>query len=422
MKIPVSYHQQRLWFIDHFEKDYLYEGGPIYHNIPLYFNTDKKKSKDQIKSAFVKLIERHDILRTKIVLEEEQIFQSISSIKEVDISAVLIEQTDLKRKSEELRQKSFDFESDYLIKVYFENTEDGVDFLFIIHHILVDRYSLKKIQKEFLDYIDQQDLLLERTLQYRDFSDWQLAMGEEELDSLISYWRSQLKDLKILCFLTDSERVQVHIYKEQHMVLALDRERILSFCDKKGMTPQVLILAAYKAALSQLTGFSDIAIGTLMNLRNELTDSIIGPVENLVVLRSKLDTNKDVLEIYETVNQTWIEAEKHKTMPFDKLVGIINPKKDMSRTALFDILYVYDAYNEDAGIKKQYIEDFHQGLGKYDFNLLVKEQEYTFDFIMTYNDLYFKPSTTDKLLELTKDLLLETLEKDEELLQDIEIF
>ncbi|BFM43989.1 hypothetical protein CFS9_26300 [Flavobacterium sp. CFS9] len=410
-----------MWFIDHFERDYLYEGGPVYHNIPLSFTIEKEVSTEEIYRAFTQLINRHDILRTKIVREGDQIFQVITSPEETDIKKLLKEQPDLKENQEELRKISFDFENGVLVKAYFERLENHIRILFVLHHVVADRYSLKILKEDFLSFVSRPEDSLGFTMQYKDFSEWEQAVDPYETETLVAFWRKQLTDNQVLYLPTDSERVPVHIYQTATSSFSFSKDGLQSFAAVNGTTPQMVTLAAYKMALSQFSGLSDIVIGTLMNMRNHLTESTVGPIENLVVLRSVLDKNGTLEDACTVVANTWETANNNKEIPFDKLVVEINPKKDMSRTALFDVLYLYDRYDAVTEEEGEPFNYKNQGLGKYDLNLLVQERENSFDFILTYNDLYFKAETITSFLESIESILTTATEY-EDTLRGIAVF
>ncbi|WP_188476188.1 non-ribosomal peptide synthetase, partial [Dokdonia pacifica] len=416
MKILSSYHQQRLWFIDHFEKDDLYEGGPIYHNIPIIVNIDKDVDSSLLKDAFIMLLKNNDILRTRLHKEDEGIFQCVSSIDEMKIDEMFVHQNGLNEALEVLRSIPFDFDNDHLVKCYYEHRENQTVVYFVIHHALIDRRSIKLIQEQYLSLLTNENSLSDTNIQYSNFSNWQNGLTEEDYESLLFHWKSKLKDVQVLYFSTDREREQVHIYKANHTSLSIDRNKIASFCEAKGISSRNLFLSAYKMALSRLTGLSDIVIGTLMDLRNEQINTLIGPIENLVVLRSFIDSNKSLFDLNKTVENEWNEAECFKTMPFDKLVLEINPKKDMSRTALFDVLFMYE--NNDGA---QVDITTNQGWGKYDFNLLVSENENKFELNLVYNDLYFNKNTVVSLLDLVQRIIITTIENENTLLKDISL-
>ncbi|SHL03955.1 non-ribosomal peptide synthetase [Flavobacterium chilense] len=420
MRVLNSYHQQRLWFIDYFEKNDLYVGGPVYHNIPFFLEIDKNLERDLLKNAFLKLVENNSILRTRLSKDGGEIFQEISETSLLNIDALVIEKENLIENAEELRQIPFDFDTDYLIKCYYENKQDHTIVYFVIHHAIIDRKSIKLIENQFLALINNVDSADEKGIQFYNFSNWQNELSDEDLEPLLFHWKSKLKDLQVLYFSTDNEREQVHIYKANKISAAIDADKVKSFCSTRNISSRSLFLAAYKMAFARLTGLSDIVIGTWMDLRGEELENVVGPVENLVVLRSFLDQQKNLLELCATVDQEWQEAENFKAMPFDKLVLELNPKKDMSRTALFDILYVYESKAEDTS-KVEDSAISNQGWGKYDFNLLVTEQADKFDLVLTYNDLYFNQDTVYSLLDLVKRIVESVIENETSSLKDISL-
>ncbi|WP_291286622.1 condensation domain-containing protein [Flavobacterium sp.] len=421
MKLPVSYHQQRMWFIDHFERDYLYEGGPVYHNIPLSLTLKKEVTTNEIYQAFAQLINRHDILRTTIIKEGDQIFQSIKTPEEISIENLLTEQSDLKENQETLRKGFFNFENELLVKAFFERLENHTRILFVFHHAIVDRYSLGILKEDFLSFIAHPKDSLGFTMQYKDFSEWEQAVDPYETETLVAHWRKRLSNLQVLYIPTDTERVPVHIYKAATTAFSFSKDRLQSFAAINGTTSQIVTLAVYKMALAKFSGLSEIVIGTLMDMRNHLTASTVGAIENLVVLQSVLEENTTLAEACTVVANTWNTADLNKGIPFDKLVVEINPKKDMSRTALFDVLYLYDQHNAVTEDQDEPFEYKNQGLGKYDLNLLVQEKETTFDFILTYNDLYFQPGTIAAFLESMENIL-ETAAVHQEELRGIALF
>lgn len=423
MKLPVSYHQQRMWFIDHFERDYLYEGGPIYHNIPLSFTIDKEASTAEMYHAFIALVKRHDILRTKIVREGDQIFQVVTTPEEAEIKKLFKEVNDLKDNQETLRKVSFDFENGLLLKAFFEREENHIRILFVCHHTIVDRYSLMILKEDFLSFINHPKDALGFTMQYKDFSEWQQTIDPYETEMLVTYWREKLANIQVLYLPTDTERVPVHIYEAATSAFSFDKDRLQSFAAMQGTTAHMVTLAAYKIGLATFSGLSDIVIGTLMNMRTNLTETTVGAIENLVILRSVIEENSTLSDACTVVDTTWKTAENNKGIPFDKLVVEINPKKDMSRTALFDVLYLYDTYDVVTDEQDQPFEYKNQGLGKYDLNLLVQEKENTFDFILTYNELYFKPETITTFLQMVENILeTATQNQDTDALRGIAVF
>ncbi|WP_167455902.1 non-ribosomal peptide synthetase [Tenacibaculum singaporense] len=418
MKILSSYHQQRLWFIDYFEKGDLYPNGPVYHNIPLIFSVKKQLSYEDIEKVVYQLLSKNEVLRTSFSRSEGTIFQEIHSINEVLIDKILKQEVNLLSKLKDLQELAFTFDNNFLIKCYFENLKDKTLIYFVIHHALIDRKSIGLIKNQLISILENSTSEDDNKIQFQHFSNWQNNLSKEDLESLLFYWRSKLNDLQVLYYPTDFEREQVHIYKAKSTLRLLDRQDISQFAHSHNLNTETLFLSAYKMALAKLTGLNDIVIGTLMDLRNDQIKELVGPIENLVVLRSKVDKNKTLEELLFLIEEGRKEAEKYKTMPFDKLVLELNPKKDMSRTALFDIFFNYE---KEEAYERNFITEsiVNKGFGKYDFNLLVTERNDFFHLGLTYNELYFQEETANSLLNLTIDILNRIVKNNKVILKEI---
>lgn len=412
MKISSSYHQQRLWFIDYFEKDYLYEGGPIYHNIPLFIETQSTIGESGLQQIIMDLYKSHEVLRTKLINENGQIYQVIKPLAEVRIENFCHKVDNLKSKTEALRQNPLSF--DHLMNVYYEINNEHVNVLFVFHHAIVDRYSLGLLRRDFLNLL--QGIQPEKQeIAFKDFSNWQNSLSNDDLESLIFYWKSKLQNLQVLYIPTDNEREQVHLYKSKSSTFRIPKKELVQFSEQNNIDLRIIMLAVYKMTLSRFSGLSDIVIGSFMNLRGESSKKLVGPVENLVVLRSNLDSKNTLLDLCKEIEETWNEAEQYKTMPFDKLVSEINPKKDMSRTALFDILFSYESFEDE----NENIPQSNEGWGKYDFNLFVKENREDIELILTYNELYFNSNTVQSIIDLFTRIFSATVTSSQKKLTDI---
>jgi hypothetical protein len=422
MNIPASFHQQRMWFIDHFEKDYLYKGGPVYHNIPLLVKVEAGTTERQLQKAVSKLIDRHEILRTKIIQVGNEVFQSVMKPEEVNIEEVLSCKKGLLEQWEILRATPFLLEEGQLLNIYYNLSGNEGTVLFILHHALVDRASLGIIERDFKLFLLNPDQELPYTLQYSYFSEWQHKMDDDEIDSLIYFWRNKLRNMEVLKFPTDKERVAVHIYEAESMSFELNRSSLLSYCLENDITINALSLAVFKYLLAERSNSTDITIGTLMEVRNSITYSIVGPLDNLVVLRTQVDIKDTLPELAKKVEQSWQEASSYKAMPFDRLVVSLNPQKDMSRTALFDILYHYETTDSEPELTVPSVKCSNQGMGKYDLNLLVKEGKSKVEFILTYNKLYFDLSTIESILQSIQAQFEGILNRESSLLEGVEIF
>ncbi|WP_212003977.1 non-ribosomal peptide synthetase [Chitinophaga sp. HK235] len=417
MRCLSSYHQQRLWFIDHFEKDNLYKGGPVYHNMALGFKMDGNFSAAAISDAVKALADIHPVLRTILINEENTIWQDIKDTAEINIADIVKPEEDLAANLERLRQRPFEFEKELLFRCYYELKEEAVICCFVIHHIIIDRTSLPVLRDVFVQLLSGKapEAL---PVTYDKFSDWQNSLTKDDLEPLLFYWKNKLRNLQVLYFVTDHPREQIHIYRSCTVSRNIEKPAIVDFCARQGIPARQLFLAVYKMALSRLTGLSDIVIGSMMDVRPVGIEGLTGPLDNWVVLRTLIDTDHSLMENLKSVGREWSETAAFKTMPFDKLVLDLNPQKDMSRTALFDVAYNF----ETDSLKNEHVTSIganNEGLGKYDFNLLIRENDQDYQLFLTYNELYFNDYTVDAIVDLMNRLMVTLLTSPDTLLKDV---
>jgi amino acid adenylation domain-containing protein len=254
-------------------------------------------------------------------------------------------------------------------------------------------------------------------LQYADFSQWQRQLPEKVTDTLLFYWKRQLSGQPApLDLPLDCARASIHRFEDASITFTLPpslSERIKCFSRKQKVSNFVVLLAVLKVLFHRYTGQEEIVIGTSVNNRNQPgTEAIIGPIANLLVLRSFLSGTSGLNQILTKVNKTVNNALKYRDIPFDRLVLELELTNDMSRTALFDVLFQYEENStltystENLSIK---VKETNLGWGKYDLNLLVREDD-LFSGIIVYNKLYYYDTTISRLIHHYFALLAGTIE------------
>ncbi|SEA06395.1 amino acid adenylation domain-containing protein/thioester reductase domain-containing protein [Pseudobutyrivibrio sp. ACV-2] len=450
MKYVGSYHQERIWFIDAFERGSLYEGGPVYHNIPLILYAKDGFDKRTVRATLDFLAEQNEILRTRVVTVDNQVFQEIS--EDVTIPFCVIDKQNGNVTCDEAVDTLLKFNdeafikgiSGSLIQAIMLNVNVCESYLLVtLHHLICDDTTKQLFKDAFLQvyqqleageepHIDAEDdeddmtALLGAFLDpdmlvasdeseaktYKELAMQQKDMADDIIEKEVMYWKGRLHErIQALEIPTDEKRAAVHIYKaavEQYPLSKELLDELNLFSIRYGISKEKFFLTVFKIILMKYSNLSEINIGTsICDKRQESLKQVMGPMSNLVLLSDDLDEDKSFIDIAEIVGNTLDDAREHSVIPFDKLVMEINPENDMSRTALFDILYNYRVEENDYRICEL---DYNLGWGKYDYNLLVKENPSGINFIMTYNGLYFKESTIKRLLKNIEKLCSWVLE------------
>jgi syringomycin synthetase protein SyrE len=431
VQLPASYHQERLWFIDRFEAGYIYPSGPVYHNIPLLLEIDGALNIELLEQSIKEVIRGHQALRTRVITRDNRPFQSIRPSVDfhLEVKDALqgpgdgLSETAVKLAVEETQRPFLpDQDQGPLIRGLLMKIKDNSKFLLVItvHHIIADRYSLEILAREILSYYEAfpgnkpSPQLEDSSFQYGDFSQWQRAFSDHQIESLLFYWRWKLRGkLQALELPTDRPRAPIHIYQSGWHPFAFAEtlnDKINSFV---GHNNHLVLLAAFKTLLYHYSGQEEIVVGTGMRNRTQPgTEGIIGPIANLVVLRSFLTRGTTFNELLSQLKKAVAEARKYQVMPFDRLVLELKPDVDMSRTALFDVLFQYEEnpfqLPEVGNLKINAIET-NLGWGKYDLNLLIQRNEDRFSGVLVYNRDYHNESTISRLIGHFMVLLEEVL-------------
>jgi amino acid adenylation domain-containing protein len=423
--LPASYHQERLWFIDEFEAGNLYPANPVYHNLPLLLRIEGPLDVELLEKSIQMVIQRHRALRTRIIERDNRPCQFIGSevtfqlaVKDVVSSHGDHSPASLLEAALEETRRPLPLDRESLLRgVLVKGKGDCQHLLALtVHHIAADRRSLRIIAGELLSHYRE---LLEGSpgsiagqtgeapLHYGDFSRWQRALTGEQREALLLYWKWALRGkLMALELPTDRPRAHIHIYKSGWYPFTFSdglNEKIAAFMGNNQTKPFPLLLAVFKTLLHRYCGQDEIVVGTAMeNGTRPEAGTIVGPIDNLVVLRGFIHEGMTFRQLLAQLEKTITGAETYRAMPFDQLVLELKPDVDMSRTALFDVLFQY----EDQpvllpGVDNLEIEviETNLGLGKYDLNMLVQNKGDGFSGVLVYNREYHDQSFISRFID-----------------------
>src|SRR5689334_18727578 len=395
-KVPFSYHQERMWFIDQFENGNVYESAPTYHNIPLILQLQGDVDTNVLESSLNEIVQRHAILRTRFIADEGRGCQVIAPSERLELKVVQCTPSNALELALTEAREPFALDVDLPIRAaIFRVSATEVLLLLTVHHIVADRPSLRLIAGELAEIYNARiegraASLPELAVQYAVYAKGQQNLTEADFEQLWFYWSWQLRgQLAALKLPEDHPRPAIHTYTAARETFTL----AATVVSRLGEDQFAALLAAFKVLMHRYARQDEIVVGTSEPCRTQPeVANLVGPFANLVVLRSDLGGNPSFSTLVQRVQKTVAQARAHQEMPFDKLVQLLNPEKDMSRTALFDVLFQFD--DEAAPIfslgqtEAQQI-DTNFGYGKYDLNVLVRRSAAGFTVNAVYNsDIY----------------------------------
>ncbi|MEP7246666.1 MAG: amino acid adenylation domain-containing protein [Gammaproteobacteria bacterium] len=352
VRLPTSWAQQRLWFIDQLE-----EGTAAYY-IPEAVRLRGALDRDALVKALDALVLRHETLRTVFMSVDGDPHQLIAAegrfqLREIDLS-VLAEaecEAQVRLHKVEEAQGKFDLRAGPLIRGRLLKVSAIEHVLLVtMHHIVSDGWSMGVLIRELTQLYaalreGRGDPLQALPIQYADYAQWQRQwLQGDALEKQLGYWRERLQGAAPQLDLpTDRARPAVQSYRGQNVPIVLDARLIAAlkrFAQRNEMTLFMVLYAAWALLLSRLSGQDDVVIGTpIANRQRPELEGLIGFFVNALALRVSVPGDIHVKEFLEQVRNVTLEAYDHQDVPFEKVVEALRPERSLSRNPLFQVAF-----------------------------------------------------------------------------------
>ncbi|MBD1229407.1 AMP-binding protein, partial [Xenorhabdus griffiniae] len=351
--LPLSFAQQRLWFISQFDA----AASQAYH-LSVTLRLTGQLDYPALKAALDRLIARHESLRTRFILVAGQPCQHIDP---ADIGFALTCH-DLRPIDPALRtqhvaeladseaQAPFDFAQGPLIRgQLLQLADDEHVLLLTLHHIITDGWSVGVLVQElsifYLAALDgQPDPLPPLPIQYADYSVWQ----QEQLQGTAfteqrDFWCTQLADAPALLTLpTDRPRPAVQTYAGNRVPVQIDADLLASLKvlgQRHNTTLFMTLLSAWSLVLARLSGQADIVTGTpVANRPHQELEGLMGFFVNTLALRISCHDNLRVTDLLAQVRERALAAYSHQDLPFEQVVEALQPERSLSYSPLFQVM------------------------------------------------------------------------------------
>src|SRR6185437_10817456 len=344
--IPLSFSQERLWFIDQLE-------GSVQYHIPSVLRLKGILNKEILEKTLKSVINRHEVLRTTILEHKGQGYQHILPADNWKLTVTAApdkNEAALSKYIAEQISKPFNLSKDYMLRAELISTEDDEHILVAtMHHIVSDGWSRSILVKEvttlYEGYTGNTAMSLpELPVQYADYAIWQRKyMDGEVLENKLSYWKTKLDHVSPLQLPTDYSRPAIQTSNGASYGFSIEKqltEELHSLSQAHGATLYMTLLAAFKVLLYRYSGQEDIVTGGPIIGRNQQElEGLIGFFVNTIALRSQLSGDKPFTQLLQEVKATTLEAYAHQEVPFEKVVDAVVKDRDMSRSPLFQVMF-----------------------------------------------------------------------------------
>ncbi|MDF7662501.1 amino acid adenylation domain-containing protein [Erwiniaceae bacterium L1_54_6] len=347
--LPLSFAQERLWFLDQ-----LGIGG-ISYNIPWVLQLDGCVDTRALERAIGEVLNRHDSLRTRFNDRNGKAEQIIAA---PGIFSLPVQQLSVEKLDESLRhiaEQRFDLATGPLYHFnLFQTGAETFHLSFVAHHIICDGWSIDLMADELCTLYQAfaqgvPSPLPPLVAQYADYASWQRTwLDEKRLRDQCVYWEQQLRDAPAALNLpTDRPRPAVASYRGAQVPFSLSPEisqALQQLANHAGVTLFMVLLAALNVVLSRWSGESDIVVGSPIAGRTQPEmEPMMGFFVNTLALRTNLAGNPSFTTLLKRVRRTTLEAYAHQDLPFGKLVETLQPARDLSRQAVFQVMLALHA-------------------------------------------------------------------------------
>ncbi len=414
---PVSFAQQRLWFLDQLEP-----GTPLY-NVSSAVRLQGALDVAALERSFELMVQRHETLRTTFQFQDNRPVQVIKPHVELRMEKLDFEEAvsrkDATTQEEIIREtleeeawRPFDLATGPLLRVKLLRLGAEVHVLSLtMHHIISDGWSMGVLINELVSLYEafskgDDPMLPELPIQYADFARWQHEwLTGDVLEKQLAYWQKQLDDVATLQLPTDRPRPSIRLHHGARQKFALPRElseQLNKLARSENVTLFTLLLAAWQTLLSRYTEQTDIVVGSPVANRNRVeTESLIGFFVNTLVLRTDLSGNPTFRELLERVRSVVLDAQEHQDVSFEKIVEELQLERSLSHTPLFQV--VFALHNAPgAGIDQRGLRlvslDVERRTAKFDLMFELFESNGNIAGSLEYSTDLFDDTTITRLL------------------------
>lgn len=418
---PLSLQQERFWLVDQ-----LSAGNPAC-NIAVRWQLRGPLDIALLERAIADVVRRHDVLRTHVALKDGEPVQMVQPELAFEISIVDLARlepaaldAEVRRLSELEARKPFDLARAPLFRATVLRANANLHWLLLtVHHVVSDGWSIGTFVDEMCANYTARERgepppLPPLDFQYGDYANWQKSTFDGNVSKpQLLYWLRQLKELPRFEVPADFPRPPVQSANGTIVSILLPgalTDTLAELSRKHGATLFMTSLAALDILLNRLTGQDTVVVGTPVAGRTSLeTEPLIGLFINLLVLRSDVGGDPSFTDLLARVRKTVLDALANQDVPFEQLVDVLKPRRDLSRNPLYQVSFIFQrAFVRDQkfGAAMELVDIPSTSAGAlYDLNFFMVERTDGWRLSCELNADLYRPATVVSMLEQLRGIL-----------------
>ncbi|MCC6812277.1 MAG: amino acid adenylation domain-containing protein, partial [Deltaproteobacteria bacterium] len=329
-RVPLSYAQQRLFFLSQLEPE------SLAYNIQTVLKIHGRLDEVAFERALNGVIARHEILRTTFALTNGPPEQVVHDAMPVAVERVATFTAD----------EPFDLQRGPLLRCQLRTLAPAErELRLIVHHIVFDAWSMAVLWSELWALYEGDGArgLPNLPVQYADYTLWQRE--HVVLDRQEEYWKSKLSGAPILELATDRPRPARASHRGAVCGFSIDVQTaraLRQLCQGEGSTLFMTLLAVFESMMGRYSGQDDFVIGTpIANRQYEATEALIGFFVNTLCMRADLGGKPTFRQLVNRVKQTAIEAYANQDLSFERLIEVLNPERSTARNPVFQVMFAW---------------------------------------------------------------------------------
>ncbi|MGB3464549.1 MAG: amino acid adenylation domain-containing protein, partial [Cyclobacteriaceae bacterium] len=422
-RIPLSYAQERLWFLGEL-------GQSDQYHIPGFLHFNGRPIPEYIEKAFQMLVDRHETLRTCFRKEDGEAYQLVLDRMEIPFRHVRLidkgaKDPEVTAVTSEFAREPFDLENGPLFRIIVIELNERFVIGYCLHHIICDGWSITLLQQELnaifrAFYTNEAPQFPPMEIQFADYAIWQRkVLSKEKLADKVAHWKQHLAGHQDSSFPLDFPRPQILSGQGGLETLTINITKSLwlrQYCKDNNITLFSLLLAVVYALMKRYCNQNDICIGLpIANRNHKAIEKMIGFFANTVVNRVQMTDDISLEELIMLSQKELIRSQDYQDVPFSKIVDAVQPARDASKTPIFQILVNYvNVANQKIkiGTNNSKNVEYEYSTSKFDLNFTFSEGAgEAVNIGIEYSTDLFLPETVKRIMK-HYEIIVENLIRD----------